>query len=84
MCKVTKLSLEMLEEKAKAALRETLKTYSDGAVAAVWNDNSSLADRLDALLASEDDGIDKRDERGATGKGRSTAFTNVRRIHDLA
>ncbi|HEY0146246.1 MAG: biotin-independent malonate decarboxylase subunit gamma [Methylovirgula sp.] len=31
-----------------------------GAVVVVWDDKSSLIDRLDAILASEDDGIDKR------------------------
>ncbi len=68
----------MLKGKAKAALREALKTYLGGAVVAVWNDKSSLTDQLDALLAAEDNCIDKRDDRAAARKGCSTAFTIVR------
>ncbi len=81
------MALEVLEEKPEATsvfAPEFNYFTRTGAVVAVWDDKSSVADQLDALLASEDDFIDKRDERCAARNGRSKAFLIFRPFHDLA
>lgn len=87
MAKVTKLSMETLEAKARTTpvfapgLDNLLKM---GAVHAVWNDADPLADQLDALLANL---ADAQDQRGALGKqrgGRIKAADIAERVHELA
>ncbi len=87
MSKVTKLSIEVLEEKAKSTpvfapgLANLAQT---GAVHLIWDAAAPLADQLDALLG---DMPDTRDRRGALGKeraGRLKAEEIAGRVHDLA
>ncbi len=56
MAKVTKLSIETLQEKAKSTpvFAPGLSNLSQmGAVHLIWDDKTSLADQLDALLAEQ-------------------------------
>jgi malonate decarboxylase gamma subunit len=87
MSKVTKLSLEILKEKARSTpvfapgLDNLAQT---GAVLAVWDEKASLAEQLEALLGSERDAGDQRDRLGKTRKGRPKAADIAERVHDLA
>jgi malonate decarboxylase gamma subunit len=87
MAKVTKLSLEVLEEKAKSTpvfapgLDNLAQT---GAVVAVWDERASLADQLQALLAAAEPAGDQRDRLGKTREGRLKAAGIAERVHDLA
>jgi malonate decarboxylase gamma subunit len=86
MSRVTKLSIDVLEEKAKSTpvfapgLENLAQT---GAVLAVWDDKRSLADQLQALLGQADIG-DRRDRLGKERKGRPKAADIAQRVHDLA
>jgi malonate decarboxylase gamma subunit len=87
MSRVTKLSIEALQEKAKSTpvfapgLDNLAQT---GAVLAIWDDKSSLADQLQALLGQAEDGGDRRDRLGKARKGRPKAADIAERVHDLA
>ena len=87
MAKVTKLSMEALEEKAKSTpvFAPGLSNLARmGAVQATWNDTVPLADQLDTLLANMPE---THDLRGALGKergGRLKAFDIAERVRDLA
>jgi malonate decarboxylase gamma subunit len=87
MSKVTKLSLDVLKEKARSTpvfapgLDNLAQT---GAVLAVWDEKASLAEQLEALLASQRDAGDQRDRLGKTRKGRPKAADIAERVHDLA
>jgi malonate decarboxylase gamma subunit len=87
MSKVTKLSLDVLKEKAKSTpvfapgLDNLAQT---GAVLAVWDEKASLAEQLEALLDSKRDAGDQRDRLGKTRKGRPKAADIAERVHDLA
>jgi malonate decarboxylase gamma subunit len=87
MAKVTKLSLEVLQEKAKSTpvfapgLDNLAKT---GAVLAVWDEKASLADQLQALLGEARDAVDRRDRLGGARQGRLRAADIAERVHDLA
>jgi malonate decarboxylase gamma subunit len=87
IAKVTKLSIEVLEEKAKSTpvfapgLRNLAQT---GAVHVIWDEAIPLADQLEALLR---DMPDARDRRGALGKergGRLKAADIAERVRGLA
>lgn len=87
MAKVTKLSLEVLKEKAQSTavfapgLDNLAKT---GAVLTTWDETRPLADQLHALLdASRSDG-DDRDRLGRDRGGRPKAAEIAERVHDLA
>ncbi len=86
MAKVTKLSLDVLTEKAKATpvfapgLDNLAKT---GAVHATWDAGASLADQLKVLLAQPPAG-DNRDRLGEARGGRPKAAAIAARIHELA
>ena len=86
MAKVTKLSLDVLKEKAKTTpvfapgLDNLAKT---GAVLATWDDQASLADQLKALLVAPGNG-DRRDVLGKTRGGRPKAADIAERVQDLA
>jgi malonate decarboxylase gamma subunit len=86
MSRVTKLSIDVLEEKAKSTpvfapgLENLAQT---GAVLAVWDDKRSLADQLQALLGQAGIG-DRRDRLGKERKGRPKAADIAERVHDLA
>ena len=80
MAKVTKLSIEVLQEKAKSTpvfapgLANLAQT---GAVHLVWDKAVRLVDQLEALLR---DMPDARDRRGALGKARGGRL----KAHDIA
>ncbi|WP_395714320.1 biotin-independent malonate decarboxylase subunit gamma [Reyranella sp.] len=85
--KVTKLSIEALQEKARSTpvfapgLANLAQT---GAVLATWDDKRSLADQLAALLAAPATLDDQRDRLGKDRKGRPKAADIAARVHDLA
>ena len=87
MAKVTKLSIEVLQEKAKSTpvFAPGLSNLAQmGAVHVTWNDDVSLADQLDALLADMPDAHDRRDALGKERGGRSKAADIAERVRDLA
>jgi malonate decarboxylase gamma subunit len=87
MSKVTKLSIEILQEKAKTTaifapgLDNLAKT---GAVHFVWNERESLASQLSALLADLPDAFDKRDLLGFERHGRTKAAEIAERVYAIA
>jgi len=87
MSRVTKLSIDILKEKAKSTpvfapgLDNLAQT---GAVLAAWDEKTSLADQLKALLDSEPLAGDQRDRLGKSRKGRMKAADIAERVHDLA
>jgi malonate decarboxylase gamma subunit len=86
MSRVTKLSIEILQERAKSTpvfapgLNNLAQT---GAVLAVWDEKRSLSEQLDALLADNRTG-DRRDRLGRERKGRPKAADIAERVHALA
>jgi len=87
MAKVTKLPLEVLEQKAKSTsvfapgLANLART---GAVHLTWDDHTPLVDQLTALLASLPDTEDRRGALGKARGGRSKAADIAERVHELA
>jgi malonate decarboxylase gamma subunit len=87
MSKVTKLSIEVLEEKAKSTpvfapgLRNLAQT---GAVHLIWEENVPLADQLESLLANIPDSGDRRDALGKERGGRPKAYDIAERVRELA
>lgn len=87
MARVTKLPLDVLEEKAKSTpvfapgLENLAQT---GAVLAVWDEKASLADQLQVLLDGTQEGGDQRDRLGRARKGRPEAADIAERVYDLA
>ena len=87
MSRVTKLSIEVLKEKARSTpvfapgLDNLAQT---GAVLATWDEKVSLADQLQALLGRAENGGDQRDRLGKARKGRPKAADIAERVHDLA
>ena len=56
-----------------------------GAVLATWDENISLADQLEGLLAdAQNSSGDQRDRLGQIRKGRPKAADIAERVHDLA
>ncbi|MDM0015224.1 biotin-independent malonate decarboxylase subunit gamma [Variovorax sp. J22P168] len=87
MAKVTKLPLEVLQEKAKSTpvfapgLDNLVRM---GAVHAVWTQSAPLVDQLDALLQHLPDADDRRDVLGKERGGRLKAADIAERVHGLA
>jgi malonate decarboxylase gamma subunit len=88
MSRVTKLSIEVLEQKAKSTpvfapgLENLAQT---GAVHATWDEKTSLADQLEALLGDiQNSRGDQRDRLGKIRNGRPKAADIAERVHDLA
>jgi malonate decarboxylase gamma subunit len=87
MSKVTKLSIEILKEKARSTpvfapgLDNLAQT---GAVLATWDEKISLAEQLETLLGNMGDGRDERDRLGKSRNGRPKAADIAERVHDLA
>ena len=87
MARVTKLSIDVLKEKAKSTpvfapgLDNLAQT---GAVHETWDPNRSLADQLAALLAKDTPACDTRDELGKARGGRSKAADIAARVVALA
>jgi malonate decarboxylase gamma subunit len=83
MSKVTKLSIEVLEEKAKstpvfAPGLQNLATM--GAVHLTWDDTIPLVDQLETLLADLPDAQDRRDAIGKQRGGRMKAHDISERV----
>jgi len=87
MAKVTKLSIEVLEEKAKSTavfapgLRNLAQT---GAVHITWDEAVPLIDQLEALLRDMPDARDRRDALGKKRSGRLKAADIAERVRGLA
>ncbi|MBY3537546.1 biotin-independent malonate decarboxylase subunit gamma [Rhizobium laguerreae] len=87
MSKVTKLPIDILEEKAKSTpvfapgLQNLAQT---GAVHLLWDEKASLAEQLDGLLRAFPDAGDRRDQLGRDRKGRMKAAEISERVHALA
>jgi len=87
MSKVTKLPIEVLEQKAKTTpvfapgLENLTQT---GAVHLLWDDKKPLVDQLDLLLASLPVARDCRDNLGKERKGRRKAAEIAERVHAIA
>jgi malonate decarboxylase gamma subunit len=87
MSKVTKLSIEVLQEKAKSTpvfapgLENLAQT---GAVHLLWDEKKALADQLDELLRDLPDAADKRGDLGQARKGRLKAGPIAERVYELA
>lgn len=87
MAKVTKLSMEALEEKAKSTpvFAPGLSNLAQmGAVHQTWSRAASLADQLEALLAEMPASRDGRDALGKERGGRLKAAEIAGRVRDLA
>jgi malonate decarboxylase gamma subunit len=87
MSRVTKLSIDVLQEMAKSTpvFAPGLANLARmGAVWAIWDEKTSLADQLQALLDEKQDGGDQRDRRGKLRNGRPKAADIAERVHDLA
>jgi malonate decarboxylase gamma subunit len=87
MAKVTKLSIEVLEEKAKSTavfapgLRNLAQT---GAVHITWDEAVPLVEQLEALLGDMPDARDRRDALGKERSGRLKAADIAERVRGLA
>jgi malonate decarboxylase gamma subunit len=87
MAKVTKLSIGVLEEKAKSTpvfapgLQNLVQM---GAVNVIWDDKVPLIDQLDALLKNMPDTQDRRGSIGKERKGRLKSADIADRVHGLA
>jgi malonate decarboxylase gamma subunit len=87
MSRVTKLSIDVLKEKAKSTpvfapgLNNLAQT---GAVLTIWDEKTSLAEQLQTLLGSIQDAGDQRDRLGKHRNGRPKAADIAERVHDLA
>ncbi|QOZ68119.1 biotin-independent malonate decarboxylase subunit gamma [Bradyrhizobium arachidis] len=87
MAKVTKLSMEALEEKARSTpvFAPGLSNLAQmGAVHMTWSHAASLADQLEALLADMPAARDGRDALGKARGGRLKAADIAERVRDLA
>ncbi|MBB4370480.1 malonate decarboxylase gamma subunit [Bradyrhizobium sp. cir1] len=87
MAKVTKLSMEALEEKAKSTpvFAPGLSNLAQmGAVHMTWSHAAPLADQLEALLADMPVARDGRDALGKARGGRLKAVEIAERVRDLA
>ena len=87
MAKVTKLSIEALDEKAKSTpvFAPGLSNLEQmGAVHMIWSDAAPLAGQLEALLADLPAARDRRDALGKERGGRPKAADIAERVRDLA
>jgi malonate decarboxylase gamma subunit len=87
MSRVTKLSIEVLQEKAKSTpvfapgLDNLAQT---GAVAITLDPDSSLANQLQSVLSQPVEREDSRDKLGKERKGRPKAADIAERVYELA
>jgi malonate decarboxylase gamma subunit len=87
IARVTKLPIDVLQEKAKSTpvFAPGLHNLSQtGAVHLTWSETVPLADQLDALLANMPDAGDQRGALGKTRRGRLKAADIAERVHALA
>ena len=87
MARVTKLSIDVLKEKAKSTpvFAPGLKNLAQtGAIHVTWNETVPLVDQFEALLRNVPDARDRRDELGEERGGRLKAHHIAERIRGLA
>jgi malonate decarboxylase gamma subunit len=87
MSKVTKLPIEVLEEKAKSTpvfAPGVANVERMGAIAATWDQKAALASSLQALLATPEETADTRDRLGRDRNGRPKAADIAARVQALA
>ncbi|MEJ1969139.1 MAG: biotin-independent malonate decarboxylase subunit gamma [Rhizomicrobium sp.] len=87
MARVTKLSLDVLKEKAKSTpvfAPGLPNLVQMGAVHRTWDAAVPLVDQLEALLADMPDARDRRGDLGKERGGRLKAHDIAERVHDLA
>lgn len=87
MAKVTKLSIQILEEKAKSTpvFAPGLQNLAQmGAVHLIWDNAAPLSDQLEVLLDNMPDASDRRDTLGKERGGRAKAADIAERVHALA
>ena len=87
MSRVTKLSIEVLEEKARSTpvFAPGLHNLERmGAVHVVWDERTPLCEQLSQLLADIPSRSDRRDELGNERGGRMKAAEIARRVNELA
>jgi malonate decarboxylase gamma subunit len=87
MARVTKLPLDVLEEKARTTpvfAPGVSNLASTGAVHMTWDEARPLADQLNELLENLPDVRDRRDELGQQRHGRMKAFEIAERVRALA
>jgi malonate decarboxylase gamma subunit len=87
MARVTKLSIEVLQEKARSTpvFAPGLENLAHtGAVFATWDEKRSLAEQLQGLLDERRAHHDRRDVLGKERGGRPKAADIQERVHELA
>jgi malonate decarboxylase gamma subunit len=87
MARVTKLSIEVLQEKAKSTpvfAPGLVNLAQTGAVFATWDEKRSLSEQLQALLNERRAHHDQRDALGKEREGRPKAADIQERVHELA
>lgn len=87
MSKVTKLSIEVLEEKAKSTpvfAPGLQNLWQMGAVQTIWDPSIPLAGQLEALRREMTDASDRRGELGKQRGGRSKSADIAERVRGLA
>ncbi len=87
MSKVTKLALEVLEEKARSTpvFAPGLDNLAEcGGVLATWDATKPLSDQLRGVLDGNSDRADRRDRWGQERQGRPKAAGIAERVHALA
>jgi malonate decarboxylase gamma subunit len=87
MARVTKLSIEVLQEKTKSTpvFAPGLEHLAQiGAVIATWDETRSLAEQLQGLLAERRAHQDQRDAQGKERNGRPKAADIQERVRELA
>jgi malonate decarboxylase gamma subunit len=87
MARVTKLSIEVLEEKARYSpvFAPGLENFArTGAVFATWEERRSLAEQLQGLLTERRAHNDQRDALGKERNGRPKAADIQERVRELA
>jgi malonate decarboxylase gamma subunit len=87
MAKVTKVPIEVLEDRAKSTpvFAPGLQNLSQtGAVNQIWDTAKPLAAQLEALLSALPDAVDRRDAVGKNRNGRPKAYDIAERVRSLA
>lgn len=87
MAKVTKVPIEVLEDRAKSTpvfAPGLLNLAQTGAVHLIWDTATPLAEQLQSLLSSLPDDTDRRDAVGKERRGRPKAYDIAERVHALA
>ena len=87
MARVTKLSIDVLQEKARSTpvfAPGVDNIERMGAIREIWDEKESLGGQLETLLANPEDRHDARDRLGAERQGRLKAAEIAGRVYALA